>query len=76
MAQAPRKSGRRAARQRELEAEGAAYLACCALGLDISRASLPYLKHYDGLGGQAITDRLEHIDEIAWRIVEAVEGED
>ena len=55
---------------RELQAEGAAYLACYALGLDTSKASLPYLKHYER-DGEAVEAHLKVIDRIAWRIVDA-----
>ena len=58
---------------RELQAEGAAFLACYALGLDASKASLPYLKHYER-DGEKLEAHLEAIDQIAWKIVEAVEN--
>jgi len=57
---------------KELQAEGAAYLACAALGLDTAKASLPYLKHYAG-EAETLGHHLGEIDRIAWRIVEAVE---
>lgn len=56
---------------RELQAEGAAYLACYTLGLDTSRASLPYLKHYER-DNESLEAHLKAIDQIAWRIVDAV----
>lgn len=64
---------------REIQAEGAAYLACYALGLDMSRATLPYLREW--CPGDTAEDRraailaqLTAIDRIAWQIVEKVES--
>ena len=64
---------------REVQAEGAAYLACYALGLDTSRATLAYLR--DWCPGETAEDRraavlaqLTAIDRIAWQIVERVEA--
>ncbi len=57
---------------RELQAEGAAFLACAALGLDTAPASLPYLKHYETCG-ETVDQHLQEIDRIAWAIVDAVQ---
>lgn len=64
---------------REIQAEGAAYLACYALGLDTSASALPYLKTWaDGDTPEertaAFQDQLAAIDRIGWRLVEAVEA--
>jgi antirestriction protein ArdC len=62
----------------EIQAEGAAYLACYALGLDTSAATLPYLKSF-AKGETAeeraeqITAHLAEIDRIGWHLVEFVE---
>ena len=57
---------------RELQAEGAAYLACYALGLDTSPATLPYLKYYER-DGESVEAHLWAIDGIAWQVIGAVE---
>ena len=57
---------------REVQAEGAAFLACAALGLDTASVSLPYLAAH-------VTDEhtaeahLSEIDRIGWRLVALVE---
>jgi antirestriction protein ArdC len=67
----------------ELQAEGAAYLACYALGLDTAAATLPYLKSYASTGDAGetaeertarITAHITEIDRIGWHLVELVEG--
>ena len=59
---------------KELEAEGAAFLACAALGLDTSAMSLPYLHGYtDEAAGRTPSTYLAAADAIAARIVAAVE---
>lgn len=64
----------------EIQAEGAAYLACYALGLDTSAATLPYLRTWtDGAKTEderrkRITAQLGAIDRIGWRLVEMVEA--
>jgi len=63
---------------REIQAEGAAYLACYALGLDASAAALFYLKGYArGRTPEertaALVAHLAEIDRIGWRLVELVE---
>ena len=64
----------------EIQAEGAAYLACYALGLDTSAATLPYLRTWTA-GAESederrdlITAQLGAIDRIGWRLVERVEA--
>ncbi len=72
---------------RELQAEGAAYLACFALGLDTTEQSLPYLKHYidpevvdagatdeerAAARQSRICRELKAIDDIAWDIIDRV----
>ncbi|MEP0546409.1 MAG: ArdC family protein [Rhodothermales bacterium] len=64
---------------REIQAEGAAYLACYALGLDTAAAALPYLKTFaDAETAEERTDQitahLAEIDRIGWHLVELVEG--
>ena len=63
----------------EIQAEGAAYLACFALGLDTSAATLPYLKTWvqaetEDDRREQITAQLGAIDRIGWRLVELVEA--
>lgn len=58
---------------RELQAEGAAYLVCYTLGLDTSRAALPYLKHYEG-DGESLLIHLTIIDRIVSRLLDAVQN--
>ncbi|MEL7361842.1 MAG: ArdC family protein [Bacteroidota bacterium] len=65
--------------EQEIQAEGAAFLACYALGLNTARASLPYLKTW-ATGEtpeerrESITRHLAAIDRIGWTVVEAVEA--
>ncbi|MDT7858141.1 ArdC family protein [Rubrivirga sp. S365] len=65
---------------REVQAEGAAYLACYALGLDTSAATLPYLRTWTAEAESEderrdlITAQLGAIDRIGWRLVELVEA--
>ena len=64
----------------EIQAEGAAYLACYALGLDTSAATLPYLRTWtagvesEDERQEVITAQLGAIDRIGWRLVEMVEA--
>lgn len=64
----------------EIQAEGAAYLACYALGLDTSAATLPYLRTWtagaesEDERREAIIAQLGAIDRIGWRLVELVEA--
>ena len=64
----------------EIQAEGAAYLACYALGLDTSAATLPYLRTWtdgaetDQERRDLVTAQLGAIDRIGWRLVEVVEA--
>ena len=64
----------------EIQAEGAAYLACYALGLDTSAATLPYLHNWtseaedEEARRDLITAQLGAIDRIGWRLVEMVEA--
>ncbi len=64
---------------REIQAEGAAYLACYVLGLDTSTASLPYLRSW-ATGDTpeertaSVQDQLGAIDALGWRLVELVEA--
>lgn len=55
--------------QRELQAEGAAFVALSALGLDTSRASLPYLQGWagggTGGGAEALRREMAAIDRIS-----------
>ncbi len=52
----------------ELQAEGAAYVALAALGLDTGRASLPYLKGWASGDDDALSAELVAIDRIASEI--------
>ena len=51
--------------QRELQAEGAAFVALSALGLDSSRASLPYLEGWSGGDAEALRREMTAIDRIS-----------
>ena len=51
--------------QRELQAEGAAFVALSALGLDSSRASLPYLCGWAGSDAEALRREMTAIDRIS-----------
>lgn len=51
--------------QKELQAEGAAFVVLAALGLDTARASLPYLKSWADGGDEALVAELGAIDRIA-----------
>ncbi len=62
------------AAQRELQAEGAAFMALSALGLDTSRASLPYLKAWAGSDAEALRRELAVIDRIARDLLERLES--
>lgn len=57
----------------ELQAEGAAYVALAALGLDTGRASLPYLKGWAG-DDEVLTRELSAIDRIAHDLLARVEA--
>lgn len=57
---------------KELQAEGAAYVALAALGLDTSRASLPYLKSWAGHEDDALAAELDAIDRVAGLILHVV----
>ena len=60
--------------QKELQAEGAAYVVLAALGLDTARASLPYLKGWAGGSDEALTGELAAIDRIARDLLALVEA--
>lgn len=67
-----------AASQAELQAEGAAYVACYSLGLDTSSYSMPYLRHWCESGTpeerrEEVRAQLEAIDRIARRLLAMVE---
>ena len=51
--------------QRELQAEGAAFVALSVLGLDTSRASLPYLEGWSGGDAEALRREMTAIDRIS-----------
>ena len=57
----------------ELQAEGACFVACAALGLDTERASLPYLKDWAGGDDDALCAELAAIDRIAARLLALVD---
>ena len=59
---------------KELQAEGAAYVALSALGLDTARASLPYLRGWAGGDDDALATELQAIDQIAGRLLALVDG--
>jgi antirestriction protein ArdC len=59
--------------ERELQAEGAAYVALNTLGLDTSRASLPYLKGWAG-DDAALLSELAAIDRIATELLDRVDA--
>lgn len=58
----------------ELQAEGAAYVALAALGLDTGRASLPYLKGWADGDDDALAAELAAIDRIAGRLLALIEA--
>ncbi len=60
--------------QRELQAEGAAFMALSALGLDTARASLPYLKGWAGSDDDALRRELGAIDQIARDLLARLES--
>lgn len=57
-------TGQLSSAEREIQAEGAAFLALSMLGLDTSRAALPYLKGY-AADGDAVAAQLAEIERIA-----------
>ncbi len=59
---------------KELQAEGAAYVALAALRLDTARASLPYLKGWAGGDDDALAAELDAVDRIAGRLLALVDG--
>jgi antirestriction protein ArdC len=59
--------------QKELQAEGAAYVALAALGLDTARASLAYLKGWAGGDDDKLLAELGAIDRIAADLLARVE---
>ena len=58
---------------KELQAEGAAYVALSVLGLDTARASLPYLKSWAG-DDAALLAELQAIDRIARDLLGRIEA--
>lgn len=58
---------------KELQAEGAAYVALSALGLDTSRATLPYLKGWAAGCDNALATEFAAIDRIATRLLAFVD---
>ena len=60
--------------QKELQAEGAAYVVLAALGLDTGRASLPYLKGWSDGSDEALTGELATIDRIARDLLARIEA--
>jgi antirestriction protein ArdC len=60
--------------QKELQAEGAAFVVLAALGLDTSRASLPYLKSWAAGEDAALLAELAAIDRIAADLLALVEA--
>ena len=59
--------------QKELQAEGAAFVALAALGLDMARASLPYLRDWASGDDDALAAELAAIDRIAGRLLDLIE---
>ena len=56
----------------ELQAEGAAFVALAALGLDTARCSLPYLKGWASGDDDALAAELAAIDRIATRLLDLI----
>ncbi len=56
----------------ELQAEGAAFVALAALGLDTGRCSLPYLKNWADGDDDALAAELAAIDRIATRLLDLI----
>ncbi len=73
MAHAPG-MGKATRAQKELQAEGAAYVCLAALDLDTARASLPYLKGWAGANDDALLAELAAIDRIARDLLALVEA--
>ncbi len=67
-------AGVRSRASEELQAEGAAYVALAALGLDTARASLPYLKGWAEGDDDALSGELAAIDRIAGRLLALIDG--
>ena len=59
--------------QCELQAEGGAYVALAALGLDTARCSLPYLKGWASGDDDALAAELAAIDRLAGRLLGLVD---
>lgn len=57
---------------KELQAEGAAYLLCYALGLDTGHIALPYLKHYEEIADSDLVDQLDAIERLGMRLLTLV----
>lgn len=66
--------GRPSRASMELQAEGSAYVALAALGLDTARCSLPYLKGWAGGDDDALAAELGAVDRVAARVLALVDG--
>ena len=69
----PGAENRRSRASTELQAEGAAYVALAALGLDTARTSLPYLKNWAD-DDDALASELAAIDQIATQLLDLVDA--
>ena len=58
-------------RVKEIHAESAAFMVCYALGLDTSKSSLPYLKHWTS-EDEPVSKHLETIDRISRDLLDLV----
>ncbi len=72
VAHGPDKAKRPSKASCELQAEGAAFVALAALGLDTGRCSLPYLKNWASGDDDALAAELAAIDRIATRLLDLV----
>jgi hypothetical protein len=61
-------------RTRETEAEAVAYILCQAIGLETGSAAQDYIQLYDG-DAQLLTESLEHIQQTANQILDAISTE-
>jgi len=61
-------------RTRETEAEAVAYILCQAIGLETGSAAQDYIQLYDG-DAQLLTESLEHIQQTANQILNAISTE-
>ncbi len=74
LAHDPSRGDRPSRASMEVQAEGSAFVALNAMGLDTARASLPYLKGWAGGGDDALLAELSAIDRIARDLLARIEA--